>query len=300
MTSDQMFYVVTTILAALGLWLMLPRGRAIGFSLGAVLVAIALGLYASRVPSVSGWVSQSVFFVLGAMTLGAAVGTVTSRNPVYCAIWFALSLLAASGLLMIQGAQFLGVATVVVYAGAILVTFLFVLMLAQPEGHAYYDRVSWEGHLAAISGAAMVGVLTLTTASVLSSPGVLAEAQRTADAAAAELPPAPPATAAAPSLTSDDPSPKLEKATDPPPPALPAVDPRLVQLRRGVLAEQHMAHLGGQLFSRHLVAVEVAGTLLMVALVAAVAIVAHGRGVETLTTELQIRNRRPAPTNGRA
>ena len=35
---------------------------------------------------------------------------------------------------MFQGAQFLGVATIVVYAGAILVTFLFVLMLAQPRG----------------------------------------------------------------------------------------------------------------------------------------------------------------------
>jgi NADH:ubiquinone oxidoreductase subunit 6 (subunit J) len=41
------------------------------------------------------------------------------------------------------------------------------------------------------------------------------------------------------------------------------------------LTDQHMARLGGQLFSRHLVAVEVAGTLLLVALVAAVAIVAQ-------------------------
>ena len=44
----------------------------------------------------------------------------------------------------LPGAQFLAVATVVVYAGAILVTFLFVLMLAQPEGTRLYDRVSWE------------------------------------------------------------------------------------------------------------------------------------------------------------
>ena len=41
------------------------------------------------------------------------------------------------------GAQFLGIATVAVYAGAIVVTFLFVLMLAQPGGHAMYDRISW-------------------------------------------------------------------------------------------------------------------------------------------------------------
>ena len=42
-----------------------------------------------------------------------------------------------------------------------------------------------------------------------------------------------------------------------------------------MLAPQHMAHLGGELFSRYLIAVEVAGTLLLVALVGAVAIVAE-------------------------
>ncbi len=100
------------------------------------------------------------------MTLVSAVCTVTFRSPVYCAIWFALSLLGTAGLFMLQGAQFLGVATIVVYAGAILVTFLFVLMLAQPEGHAYYDRVSWEGMLAATTGAVIVGVLTMTVVRV--------------------------------------------------------------------------------------------------------------------------------------
>jgi hypothetical protein len=43
-----------------------------------------------------------------------------------------------------------------------------------------------------------------------------------------------------------------------------------------ILHPDHMAHLGGQLFSRYLIAVEVAGTLLLVALVGAVAIVMHG------------------------
>ena len=45
----------------------------------------------------------------------------------------------------------------------------------------------------------------------------------------------------------------------------------------GVLAERHMARLGGELFSRHLVAIEVAGVLLFAALVGAVAIVVHSR-----------------------
>ena len=47
------------------------------------------------------------------------------------------------------------------------------------------------------------------------------------------------------------------------------------QLAEGVLAPQHMAHLGRELFSRHLFAVEIGGTLLLVALVGAVAILAE-------------------------
>ena len=45
----------------------------------------------------------------------------------------------------------------------------------------------------------------------------------------------------------------------------------------GVNTSEHVASLGGQLFGRHLIAIEVAGTLLLVALVGAVAIVAHDR-----------------------
>ena len=61
-------------------------------------------------------------------------------------------------------------ATIVVYAGAILVTFLFVLMLAQPQGHAYYDRVSWEALFSAAVGACMVGMLTMVITDAFASP----------------------------------------------------------------------------------------------------------------------------------
>lgn len=293
MTPYQ-YYTLASVLAGLGLWLMLPRGRGAGFWGGFLLAAIALALLAAKVPVVSGLVTRSVFMVLGGVTLVSALLTVTSRNPVYCAIWFALSLLAAGGMMLVGGAQFLGVATVVVYAGAILVTFLFVLMLAQPEGHAYYDRASWEAHFAAFSGAVMVGVLTLTVASVLGGSGVRAQVEDMADAAKAE--------AAAASAAQADPlaDANPDQAADAVQPAAAAADPRLAQLRRGVLAEQHMARLGGQLFSRHLVAIEVAGTLLLVALVAAVAIVAHGRGVSTLATELRIVTRRPSSKAAKA
>ena len=54
-----------------------------------------------------------------------------------------------------------------VYAGAILVTFLFVLMLAEPSGRAAYDRLSWEGLLSAVGGVVLIGILTTAIGSIM-------------------------------------------------------------------------------------------------------------------------------------
>lgn len=219
-----------TFCGALGFWLMLPRAGVRGRLLGLLIALVALGLVGSQMPRLSSWASQSVFFVLAAITVIAAGATVTLRNPGYCAIWFALSLLGTAGLFLFQGAQFLGVATIVVYAGAILVTFLFVLMLAQTTGRAVYDRLSWEAMLSAITGSLMAGILTLTIVSVFQNGG--------------------------------------DRSTLP----VPSQD----NLKREILADEHMAHLGAQLFSRHLLSVELAGTLLLVALVGSIAIASRG------------------------
>jgi NADH-quinone oxidoreductase subunit J len=219
------------VLFAFGMWLLLPRRSTHGWWLGFILTMASCGLIASRLPVIGDWASTGVFALLAAVTIVAAAFTVTLRNPIYCALWFALSLLGTAGLFMLQGAQFLGVATIVVYAGAILVTFLFVLMLASPEGHAYYDRLSWEAPLSAITGALMVGVLTFTFVGVF--------------------------------------NPKDETYAQ-----IPAVE---ADRSADILASEHMAHLGGRLFSQHLIAVELAGTLLLVALVGCVAIVAEAK-----------------------
>ena len=113
--------------------------------------------------------------VLAAVTVVSAAAAVTFRNPLYCAIWFGQSLLGTAGLFFFTGAQFLAVATVVVYAGAILVTFLFVLMLAQPEGKAPYDRVSWEALISAVTGMVIVGVLSMTIGGVFSPSAAAAQ-----------------------------------------------------------------------------------------------------------------------------
>ena len=65
---------------------------------------------------------------------------ITSRDPVYAALWFALATLGVCGLFLLQSAPFLAAATIIVYAGAIIVTFLFVIMLAQQQGRSVYDH----------------------------------------------------------------------------------------------------------------------------------------------------------------
>ena len=232
---------VALALVAIGFYLLLPRRRTWGRAAGAVTGVIGLGLVAARLPLFAGWFQQGVFWSLAALTITAAAATVTFRNPVYCAIWFALALLGTAALFFYQGAQFLGVATVVVYAGAILVTFLFVLMLANPKGHAYYDRISWEAWLAAPAAAVLLGVMTVSLARGLPSID--------------------------PKMKADSPDFPVPAASVARAMAKPRVDE--------ILAADHMAKLGGQLFSRYLLAIEVAGTLLLVALVGAVAIVVH-------------------------
>lgn len=248
MTSLQAIVAASVLLGG-GLWLLLPRGGSTGRGIGAFLSAVALGLFAYVVVRIDPGhkIGDAVFLLLAATTIVSAIGAVTLRSPVYCAIWFALTLLGTAGLFLYQGAQFLGVATVVVYAGAILVTFLFVLMLAQPKGLTAYDRVSWEGMLSAATGAVLVGLLS---AIVFAPPP--AEGQPSGSLAGA----------AAGRVSAAD-------------------------RDAEILSPQHMAHLGGQLFSRHLIAVEVAGTLLLVALVGAVAIVAQGKAAAGASAAMQ-------------
>jgi NADH-quinone oxidoreductase subunit J len=227
--------ILAILLGAVSLWLMLPRGGARGRGIGMVLGVVALGLGVSQLPLFGQWMADGMFLILAAVTVVSAVGAITFRNPVYCAIWFGLSLLGVAGLFFFAGAQFLAVATVVVYAGAILVTFLFVLMLAQPEGKASYDRVSWEASISAVAGMMIVGVLSISIGSVLS---------------------------------------RVEA------PIEPTARPTEEAMAANILAPEHVARFGDEVFSRHLIAVEVAGTLLLAALVGAAVIVGKGQRSE--------------------
>ena len=70
-----------------------------------------------------------VFVVAGALAIAGALGVVLSRNPVHAALMLVMSLLAVAVLFVEQKADFLAAVQVIVYAGAIVVLFLFVIML---------------------------------------------------------------------------------------------------------------------------------------------------------------------------
>ena len=73
------------------------------------------------------------FYLLGAISVLAALGMVVVRNPVHSAIFLVLTLFNTAGIFVMLGAEFLAAAQVIVYAGAVLVLMLFFLMLVDPQ-----------------------------------------------------------------------------------------------------------------------------------------------------------------------
>jgi NADH-quinone oxidoreductase subunit J len=70
-----------------------------------------------------------VFWILGPLALAGALGMVFSRNAVHSALWLVLTMLSLGVFYVVQSAPFLGAVQVIVYTGAIMILFLFVLML---------------------------------------------------------------------------------------------------------------------------------------------------------------------------
>lgn len=104
------------------------------------------------------------FLAAAAVILVGALGVVLARNPVHSALFLIQTLLGVAVVFIVQDAHFLAAVQVVVYAGAIVILFLFVIMLlgvdrAEELG---VDPVAGQKPLAAVVGAALVaGALTL-------------------------------------------------------------------------------------------------------------------------------------------
>jgi NADH-quinone oxidoreductase subunit J len=259
MIQPRIILALATVFGAVGIWLLLPRGSGRGRAAGAAFALAALGAWASLVPGLGDWLSNSLFGVLAAVTLLAAGAMIACRSPIYSAIWFGMTLVGTAGLFLLAGAEFLAVATLVVYAGAILVTFLFVLMLSQPEGHTSYDRRSWGAVLSAATGALLIGVLSMTLTAVLRGPTATTAVQQNGELSDVA------GTRRVPSTPREEASDGARRV------------PATLPTPEGPAAHDPLAQLGTALFTRYVIPVEVAATLLLAALVGAAVIIGPGR-----------------------
>src|SRR5271155_1348044 len=80
------------------------------------------------------------FYVCALLALGGAVSVVVSKSPIRGAMGLLLLILSIAGLFLALHAQFLAAIQLIVYAGAIVVLFLFVIMLLGPSSMAPRDR----------------------------------------------------------------------------------------------------------------------------------------------------------------
>ncbi len=203
------------------------------------------------------------FWIFSFIALAAAVRVVTHPRPVYSALYFVLTVFATAGLFVLLWAEFMAAALVLIYAGAILVTYVFVIMLAAQattpgtgaDAHgepadrpaavlAEYDTVSREPLVASAVGFTLMGVLLFVILDRGSAPAR---------------------------------APDLSPATS------------------GLVREQKSTQaLGRHLFEYHLVNLELAGLILTVAMVGAIVIARRrvvtgetgvtARSSETVTT----------------
>ena len=171
--------VVASVLGALGVYFLLPRPRRRLAPIGvflclASLVVAGVLLFTTYGQPTSDKVGRALFWSFAASSIVFGVTLVVQRNPVRGAIAFAFVVLSTSGLFLLLAAPFLMAATIIIYAGAIIVTFLFVLMLSHAEGPSdENDRVR-EPMLGSLAGFAFFGLVlfSLYTSSDL-EPGTL-------------------------------------------------------------------------------------------------------------------------------
>ncbi|HET9943392.1 MAG TPA: NADH-quinone oxidoreductase subunit J [Terriglobia bacterium] len=87
---------------------------------------------------------EVLFFVFAAVALGSAINVLVQKHVLYSSLSLILLLTSISGLFVLMQAEFLAVINVIVYAGAIMVLFVFVIMLLNlPADEESVDRLRW-------------------------------------------------------------------------------------------------------------------------------------------------------------
>lgn len=260
------------VLGISGVSCMLPRERPALRSLGSLMGLVALAMLlvlnfpspvqpsSADLPAI---LHEAMFHVFAITAIVAGTLMITDKNPVYSALYFALVTLSVCGLFLRNSAPFLSAATIIIYAGAIIVTFLFVIMLAQQGGLTAYDRHAHQPTLVTIAACGLLLALLVTLREAGSNTprfdrnGAAMPRGLTFNDSWKERDGRPDATAAQKTAR---PAQAIRSNVFSEPPA---DNPREIGSLRG---------LGRSLFTDYLFAVELAGTVLLIAAIGAIAI----------------------------
>ena len=166
--------IIATACGAIALYLMMPRGQAWLVKLGALIGVLAL---ASGLSYLTHWASVAFpaqhaagpgifFYAFALITIASAVGVICHPKPLYSALYFVLMTLAIASLFLLMMAEFIAIVLIIIYAGAILVTYVFVIMLASSGGVAAeaadYDRISADPLVAVLVSFLLLGTVLET------------------------------------------------------------------------------------------------------------------------------------------
>ena len=266
--QPQVVLYIASVAGAISLYLLMPKpGKDLRW-LGALLGAATLGgmwlllapltLLDTRfvLPSLNTGFSDGqtpFYYVFSAIAIAAAVRVITHTRPVYSALWFVMVVVSSAGLMLTLSAEFMAFALLIIYGGAILVTYMFVIMLATPPRGAddsddgpTYDRHAVEPLWAAGAGFLLLAViLTVAFGPMVNNPN----AQAQSDAVVAE---------------------KILAGGSQPERAALATPSGGTEPAGTSLA--NVERIGLDLFQAHPLAIELAGVILLLALVGAVVI----------------------------
>lgn len=103
--------------------------------------------------------TEILFFILSGLAVFSAIMVLISKNPVHSVLWLVGVFFAISGHYVLLNAQFLAIVNMIVYAGAIMVLFLFVIMLINLNAEAEPRKHLWMKLAGAISGGCLLLML---------------------------------------------------------------------------------------------------------------------------------------------
>lgn len=107
--------------------------------------------------------TEILFFFLSALAVFSAIMVLVSRNSVHSILWLITVFMAISGHYVLMNAQFLAIVNLIVYAGAIMVLFLFVIMLMNPNTESEPKKHIWMKFAGVISGGCFLLMLVSLT-----------------------------------------------------------------------------------------------------------------------------------------